>query len=256
MNKQVGILILHGIGTQKQGYAQPLIDGIKAKLSQEEVQKVAFNEVLYADIFDNYQQKREDYLENTSHGWQFLTRLIRRVLIFVLSDATSYKDKSAYQEIQQRLSQNIADLQAQLPVDAPVIIAAHSLGTMVISDYIYDEQEGKNAGLGLAKIGNLKALISLACNIPLFEMGHKRTLCIKAPTQEFFWRNFFSPFDVLAYKVADYYDERPAPKFDIQDKEIFCGGLFTAWNVFSHLGYWKSSAIHTELSTIARKYLS
>ena len=140
MNKQVGILILHGIGVQKVGYSDSLIAGVKAKFQPDEAEKIVFKEVLYADIFDKYQQERESYLLTSSYGWQLFTRLIRKVLIFVFSDATSYKDKSAYQEIQDRLSQSIYALQAELPGGAPIIIAAHSLGVMVVSDYLYDGQ--------------------------------------------------------------------------------------------------------------------
>ena len=258
MGKKVGVLILHGVGVQKAGYSDHLQNGIKAKLKtlQVNLTDIEFNEVRYSDVFDHNQKERSNYLKNTSSAWQQITRGIRKLLIFVLSDAVSYR--AQYKKVHQRISNHIHALKDQLEPHAPIVIAAHSMGAMAISDYLYDEQENKFPELNLAKISNLKALISFGCNIPLFEMGHDETVCIKRPesdkvAQQFFWTNFYSPFDVLGYRISKYYKRRPQPAFDIEDIKIFPGGLFRFWNIGSHTSYWWHDDIHSLLGKTIKK---
>ena len=134
------------------------------------------------------------------------------------------------------------------------------MGVMAISDYIYDLQENKYLNLNLTNIGNLKSLITFGCNIPLFEMGHKETVCIKRPDsdskeKEFYWLNYYSPFDVFGYKVKKYYTIRPSPDFSIEDKLVYAGGILTKWNILSHLGYWSNGEIHQAVKNSISKHL-
>lgn len=252
MTNKVGILILHGVGTQKTDYSREFKQKISEGLN-ENASRVDYQEVLYSDIFDENSRQRSDYLINTSSKFQVVTRFIRWLLIYVLSDAVSYRSK--YKEVHQRISENIKALQNRLPAGSPVIIVAHSMGLMAISDYLYDQQEDKYPELMLEAFDDLSALISFGCNIPLFEMGHDAPKCIKRPASDinnrFFWKNFYSPFDVLGYRIADYYLIRQEPGFDITDDKVYSGGFFTTWNIGSHTGYWKhKKIIKTIISTV------
>ncbi len=255
MSNKVGVLILHGIGMQKKDYSIKLQQGIEEKLSSSGKQ-VVFREVLYAPIFDDYARKRCQYLVDTSFKWQFLLRGLRRLLIYVFADALSYKDKDGYNAVHKYLSDEIAALKKQLDPDSPVIVAAHSMGAMLISDYVYDEQKGINhTGVKKTEIEkSLRAFITFGCNIPVFEMGHKKTICIEKPNTRFKWLNFFSPFDALGYRIGGYYEEEykhfgKLPTF-ITDYRIFPGGLLTFWNIFSHLGYWGNEKIHSAIAQV------
>lgn len=259
MNKKVGVLILHGVGVQDKGYSIPMQKGIQTVLSKigAYAEQVKFKEVLYSDIFDVNQEERSEYMVNTSSKFQLITRGIRKLLVFVFSDAVSYR--ACYKKVHERLSKNIKGLQKELEEGAPVIVVAHSMGVIAISDYIYDQQENIHSELNLEKITNLKALISFGCNIPLFEMGYEETVCIKRPDtdkdEDFFWTNFYSPFDVLGYRVEEYYTERPSPDFLIKDVKVFPGGVLKTWNLLSHTAYWKHKGIHTLIGETINKYL-
>ena len=244
MNKKLGLLILHGVGVQKADYSNQLQTDIKNALG-ERAADVDFQEVLYADIFDDNSHARAGYLINTSFWFQLVTRAIRHLLIFVLSDAVSYRAK--YKEVHQRISSDIEALQGRLQPQSPIIIIAHSMGVMAISDYLYDQQEDLYSVESFKNINDLRALISFGCNIPLFEMGHDKPRSIKRPSSDvnknFYWKNFYSPFDVLGYRIADYYAIRPEPVFDITDSRVYSGGLVRKWNILSHVGYWKHRKI-------------
>jgi len=260
MGKPVGILVLHGVGMQKRNYSSDIKQGIKKALQRRgcDVEQVVFQEVLYTDIFEEQQKERGSYLIDTSAKYQVITRLIRWTLIHVLSDAVSYRGR--YKRVHEVISDNIKELQAKLTDNGAIIVTAHSLGVMAISDYIYDQQKDKCPEMKLEKINNLKALITFGCNIPLFEMGHKETMSIERPQsdlkhKEFFWCNFFSPFDVLGYRIKKYYTKKPEPSFPIEDKMIFSGRFYTKWNTGCHSGYWSHRKIHECVSETVAKLL-
>ena len=258
MEKQLGVLIVHGIGTQKRDYSDALQKPVDQLIDDAGLiaDQVTFQEVLYAKVFDDPAIKRSGYLINTSACWQWISRTIRSLLIFIFGDAISYR--AQYKAVHEIISNDIKALQKTLPSGAPIIIVAHSMGAMAISDYLYDLQENKYPELKLTKFTNLKAFITMGCNIPLFQMGHKTTLCIKRPEsdnrdQDFFWLNFYSPFDVLGYRMAKYYDIRPKQQFVLEDSKIYAGNLLTKWNVFSHRGYWSHGKVQKCLAnTIIR----
>jgi len=119
------------------------------------------------------------------------------------------------------------------------------MGVMAMSDYLYDQQINSDSVSSFAKINDLRALITFGCNIPLFEMGHDNPKSIMSPSSDndFYWKNFYSPFDVLGYRIADYYTIRPEPDFEITDTKVYSGGMFTKWNIGSHTGYWNHKTI-------------
>jgi hypothetical protein len=268
MSNKVGILILHGIGNQERDYSINLQQEIESavKLNSDSSNKeVIFQEVLYSQEFD-YVDNREADLLNSSYKWQYLTRFMRWVLIYVLGDASSYKDKTAYCNVHQIVFNEINLLKAKLESDSPIIVVAHSLGVRVISDYIYDEQHRINDP-ALAKLANLhnqtkvvdnlRAIVSFGCNIPLFETGQTKTVSIKRPNDKFEWLNFFSPFDPLGYKMANYYMEEfgnpgNTPKFITDTRVILLGlvNFWSFWNLFSHNGYWECKKISIAISKI------
>lgn len=251
MNNKTGILILHGIGEQKKDYSMKLQQGIEEKLYNSNT-AIVFQEVLYTDIFDEV-RKRSEKLLDSSYKWQLLTRYIRHLFIYFLGDAASYKDKKGYVAVHQHLSDEIEALKQKLDANSPIIIVAHSLGAIIISDYVYDEQQG--IGIQKTALANdLQAFVTFGCNIPLFETGHKKTVSIKQPNNAFKWLNFFSPFDPLGYRMEGYYDEEQIntnipPKF-ITDIEVFPGGLLASWNFFSHISYWQCKEIHTAIAEL------
>jgi len=258
MDKKVGVLILHGVGIQKAGYSASLQAGVNELLERVGLaqDQIAYQEVLYSDIFGEQQKERSEYLINTSGRFQFISRMIRKLLIFVLSDAVSYRAR--YKRVHKRISENIITLQSQLRDSAPVIIVAHSMGIIAISDYIYDLQKKKHSEENYSEINNLKAMITFGCNIPLFEMGHLTPISIKRPDsdadkKEFFWKNFYSPFDVLGYRISRYYSNEP--EFPINDEKVYAGGIFSMWNLMSHGAYWDDNTVNEFISKAVAKHL-
>ena len=106
MDKKVGVLILHGIGIQEKEYSIPMQNKINNLLKGADYdhEQVAYQEVLYSKVFDDQQEKRSKYLINTSAKFQLISRFIRWLLIFILSDAVSYRAR--YKRVHKHISEN------------------------------------------------------------------------------------------------------------------------------------------------------
>jgi len=247
---KAGILILHGMGRQDDKFADTFMRDLRIVLDRHgwTYGDVVLQPVHYAGVFEDIQRKRAPGLISTSKWWQFLSRFGRCALGYVLSDAVSYKSGGGYHRVQKIVSDRLTELRAGLQPGAPVIIAAHSLGAMVMSDYIYDRQQGKNPAAALADFDNFAGMVTFGCNIPLFDMGHLVTKSFSAPNERFRWDNFFSPFDILGYRMSRYYDE--GRNYALEDTRVLPGCLLF-WTWFSHNGYWKSASVQRRIVDMA-----
>ncbi len=188
MTKTLGVLFLHGIGTKKmhdnpkKPYSKDLEKGIIDNFGDGEEGKVVFQEVIYQDILDNYQTTYFDKAMNEGLD----DRKTRKLFMKILGDATAYANNQAkididnvtqtlYNSIHKKVDQAVAKLESNLDSGANLVIIAHSLGGLVISNYIYDILENKRGSLpsldsSFKKLESCQALITFGCNIPLFAM--------------------------------------------------------------------------------------
>jgi len=151
-----------------------------------------------------------------------------------------------YRQIHTRIHRHLAKLRFTLgDQDKPLIIIAHSLGSAILSNYIWDEQ--KNNGLGtnpFERMETLTSIVTFRSNIPLFTLALDNIECINFPPHTLppnletkaKWLNFFDGDDVLGYPLKPL-----SPSYMqtvTEDLQINAGGLFTSWNPISHTEYW------------------
>jgi hypothetical protein len=142
--------------------------------------------------------------------------------------------------------QEIVDLRKRLgDVDKPLIVIAHSLGSVIMSNYIWDEQVQKGRGqTAFEKMETLVGFMTFGCNIALFSLAYNPVEAIKFPPgtlpphlrQVAKWLNFFDSDDVLGYPLKPL-----SPTYNqavTQDIEVNVGGLLASWNPLSHTAYW------------------
>jgi len=246
---KAGVLILHGMGRQDEHFADTFMRDLRIVFDQRgwTYSDAVLQPVHYAGVFEDVQKKRGPGLISTSFWWQCVSRLGRWALSYILSDAVSYKSGGGYHRVQEIVSASLTELQAGLEPGAPVIIAAHSLGAMVMSDYIYDRRDKPDAP-PRPDFDNLAGMVTFGCNIPLFEMGHLVTKSFTAKGEGFRWDNFFSPFDILGYRMSRYYDT--GRNYALEDTRVLPGCL-VFWTWFSHNGYWKSTTVQRRIVDMA-----
>ncbi|MGH8671176.1 MAG: hypothetical protein ACREUA_03935 [Burkholderiales bacterium] len=239
--------MIHGIGAQRPDFAQGFIAEMDERLGGLGIAPGVINwQVCYwADLLNTRERELWDKLAK-SHDLDWVT--VRKFFINVFSDALAYQRRphasdDMYRRIHARVRESLASLHTALGHhDKPLVIVAHSLGSVIVSNYLWDEQSGKGAGTNaFERMRTLAGLVTFGSNIPLFTLALDEIKAIDFPPDSGLsgkakWLNFFDADDVLGYPLRGLSDTYR--KAVTKDLEINVGGLFSSWNPVSHTAYW------------------
>jgi pimeloyl-ACP methyl ester carboxylesterase len=250
MATEVGVLIVHGMGSQEEGFADGMIDKLNDRLG-DRAGNVRFEQVLWAPVLSG----REDNVWNVLSAQNKLDWVeLRRFFLNAFGDASAYRyvpdePDSIYFRIHDKVRDGLAALRAQLGGDSKtLIVCAHSLGAVIMSNYIWDRQQGKDAArygeTPFGQMESLAGLITFGSNIPLFVLAYDPIECITFPPSTLSaelkakanWLNLYDKDDILGWPLKEL-----SPAFTqavMEDREINVGGIFTSWNPLSHSEYW------------------
>jgi hypothetical protein len=251
MSFQVAVLVIHGMGSQKSDFARAMIEELEERLRRrgKNPAAVAWQAVHWADVIA---PRQDAFLQaiTTEPANDIDFMRLRHFVISALGDASAYqnirgRETSTYAAIHEVVRKKLNQLYEETLASAPcpLIIMAHSLGGHILSNYIWDTQHHRPAGLSdFEAFKHLAGMITFGCNLPLFTFAH-------APLERFAfpgellspqhqslaeWHNYYDPDDVLGYPLAQLGGDYGA----IKDHPINAGGILTSWNPMSHLNYW------------------
>lgn len=239
MEKELGILVIHGMGSQKEGFADKMIDRVNRRVAKKfglNTDKIAWNPVFWANITE---ENQVGYLDRiSSHNLRSFG--IRNFIVKALGDAVAYQktdssDNHTYEDINLVMKEAMASIFQQLGEDPnkPLMILAHSLGGVIMSNYIWDTR-GDNNITGFHNFETLKTIVTFGCNLPLFSFAYDEPKAIEVPGSQ--WFNYYDKHDILGYPlkpISESYEQAIT-----EEEEINSGGLFTSWNPLSHSSYW------------------
>ena len=264
MPKTLGVLTVHGMGDQNPDYAKPMIQELHDRIFGDSVS------IEESDIAWEAGYWADDIQPEQCRLWKTLSKnpnmsytKLRRFVISNFGDAIAYqrvpsgrnRNRTNYYSLFHRSIKNgLKNLRRRLGGDKPLIVIAHSLGSVIMSNYIWDaqkgNQKGKIKGTPFERLETLSGFITFGSTIPLFALAYNQRQNIRFPPEnikKYFpnassnrvkravkWINFFDADDVLGYPIRHL---GPSYKM-VQDKEINVGGLFTFWNPVSHAEYW------------------
>lgn len=249
MSPEVGVLIVHGMGSQQEDYAKGLIAELTDRLGAD-AEKVCFEPVWWAPVLSGREQEVWNRL---SAEYDLDWVKLRRFFLNAFGDAAAYRCipgqfDSTYYQIHDLVHKGLASLGGKLGDGKPLIVLAHSLGSVIISNYIWDRQHGTDAArygaTAFERMETLAGLVTFGSNIPLFVLACDPVECITFPPATLpdeikakaRWLNFFDPDDILGWPLKELSDSyRNTVSADL---EINVGGILTAWNPASHSGYW------------------
>lgn len=251
MDKELSIAVIHGIGSQKSDFAEPMIREINSRIFdlKKEPDKIAWKRIFWADVLEARQLQ---YLRDAERSGDLDFKRLRKFVLTAFGDATAYQKvqssaNTTYEEIHAKVEKAISDL---FHVDLastskPLIVMAHSLGGHIMSNYIWDIQSKGNPNLSsFEQMQTLAGMITFGCNIPLFTFAYKEVIPIKFPGSQLStsqkkkakWLNFYDPDDVLGYPLKPI---SPLYKQTVtKDIPINVGGVLASWNPVSHIKYW------------------
>jgi len=260
---KLAILVVHGMGSQtRDGFEKStgkMIGLISGALRDGGVDpgEAAWKCGYWGDILQDHEDKLLRRFEWSRLDWKWL----RHFVIDNLGDAVAYqrlpcKPDDFYYQIHGRLHRELLELRAATGnQDVPLLVMAHSLGSYIMSNYIWDRQsanqKGKPDPLGgtpFERMETLATIVTFGCNIAVLSLSLNPYIGLAFPPKELpppmaaeaRWLNFYDPDDVLGYPVKPLCTDYGANQ-KIEDHCIQVGGIASGWNPWSHDKYWTDS---------------
>ncbi len=259
MAAKLGVLIIHGVGSPRKKYAHPMIEDLKRKIrdSGADPGQICWQAVDWDKVLRDSEDKVCDRLKQHS-----IWHKLRRLVTSHIGDVTAYRQvpysSGTYDKIHGVVHEAINKLRAELgDDDKPLIVMAHSMGSVIMSNYIYDRQKKyqpeKYGETKFELMDTLAGFITFGSPIPLFALACDPITAIKFPPEalpEYLkgkngkakWLNFFCPADVLAWPLRKYLGDSYKVAVT-EDIEIRVG-----WTPLCHKSYWTNDKFTTRVA--------
>ncbi len=253
---KLAIAVIHGMGSEDQFFSVELKHRITEEYVNEQEGRheddLIFQEIYWGDLVKDQQKT---FLKNANYKNDLTYMNLRELFVDHLGAALAYRT-SLYEQIHERVKANLSKLCTHRRIDpenTPLVIMAHSFGSVIMSDYIYDMQKKQgesgsvegisqleqfNTLAGIITFGTPMALYSLQQNSdfakPINIVGSALPEKIKERVK---WTNYYDKDDIIAYPlkgINDTYNDLVEG-----DYEINVGSAATSWNPACHNGYWE-----------------
>jgi hypothetical protein len=274
--QKLAVAVIHGIGTQPKEFATAITGELDRRCRKVCGEDIAIEPVYWAPVLGGVEKRLWAKLEK---GGKMRWTDVRQFMIDFVADAFAYQitqhDRRAYDGIHARFAKTLKRLSRRAGKDAPLCVIAHSLGTVIASNFIYDLQAPPRKELISPEVGSVMGDTPLERGETLalfYTMGSPLALWslrysafgkpIRVPDRRLKrhyphllgqaeWVNFYDADDVVGSPLKSL--NSAYGRFVTRDQEINAGGLLTGWNPLSHLNYWTDKDV---LDPIADKLIS
>jgi len=143
----------------------------------------------WADVL---QQRQTDYLVDAGAANELDFLSLRSFVVQALGDAAAYQHvrqpNATYKQIHSRIRDAVHRVSAHVldgnPV--PLIVLAHSLGSHIISSYVWDSQHGSATGAdphgtSFERMEWLAGMVTFGSTIPLFTFAFDPAVAVSFP---------------------------------------------------------------------------
>lgn len=269
MAHKAGILIVHGMGKHDVDYADKFISAVRKRIKKKggRPEKYCFKSAYW---HTELQQREDQLLTTLQSGSEMDFTSLRKFVISSFGDPIAYLGRPGisdyfYNYIHKCIGDAIQELRNEMESEeCPLVIVAASLGTVIVSNYVWDKQttqiradDDKFTG-----IHTLTGLITLGSNLPLFTLALKKDQieAINFPVpglsaelkEKAKWINVYDKDDILGYPLSKLSKSYKV----VQDVQKNIGGILFSWNPASHLKYWSDKKIHKLVSSYLLKLLN
>jgi len=267
---KLAVAIIHGLGSEEQFFSVELkhriVESYVELHESHQEDDLIFQEIFWGDLVSD---SITELNEKVNYKGDLTYPSLRRTFMDYLGVSQAYKSgvkNNLYKAIHERVRECMHKLASHRRLDTektPLVVLAHSFGSIIMSDYIWDirkEQEssnGKQKGVsnfeqfdtfsGYVTFGNPMALFA-ASNPADFAQPLK--VEGKALSEEYQkrakWYNFYDKDDVVAYPLKGL-----NAQFDAnvnEDIEINVGSAATSWNPACHTGYWEDKDFYAPVA--------
>ena len=264
---KLAIAVIHGMGSEEEFFSVELkhriveeyIDTERGRMEED----LVFQEIFWGDLIKG---QRMEFLDSVNYKKDLTYLNLRELFVDYVGATLAYRT-SIYNTIQTRVRDKLGKLCTHRRVDpekTPLVILAHSFGSVIMSDYIYDIQKqqaasptGSIEGLsnleqfktmaGFITFGSPMGLFSLQENSdfaePINIIGSELPAELKKKVR---WDNYYDKDDIIAYPLKGINDAYHSCVNE--DHEINVGGATSSWNPACHNGYWEDKDFYKPLA--------
>ncbi|MBD7964047.1 chemotaxis protein [Fictibacillus norfolkensis] len=273
MSKKIAVAILHGIGNQNEDFSDLFIEVLTKRFSQQikpfyatPEEELIIQPIYWGSVFN----------ERESHLWQRLNKednldfkQLRQFVIHFFGDAIAYQPvvdhNPNYIKVHEIYARGLRKLSEVAGEDAPLFVIAHSLGTVISSNYFYDlqfiserisEDVVRNMHkTPLEKGETLTSFYTLGSPLALWGLRYTdfdKPIQVPSPHLKNHhpeiqgkWVNMYDKDDVFGYPlktINDSYDRAIAV-----DKELNSGGFISSSTPLSHNNYFKTNEVINDI---------
>ena len=254
METKIGVLIIRGAGKPGFNIQKKFTQKINKKLSGSGINT---DSIIYENVdwYGPTQEFQEKLWSRIQQNKKKLASLrLREFVLYLVSDMVAYtgipgRDSDTYRKTNELIFKSIKNLEEKLPEDAPLVIIAASLGTSLISNYIWDRQKLSDddpwINTPFQRFETLTGFFLFGNNIPLFITGYDPDdwKPVKFPSEKLApelkplakWVNYYDRHDPLGFPMKDI--NQHLKDSAIIDEEINVGNPLFSWNIGSHLSY-------------------
>jgi hypothetical protein len=259
MSQKVAVAIIHGIGRQVSNFADKMSHLLSERCRDVCGEDIVCRSVYWAPVL---QDSENALWERLLLGGQMDFMKLRRLMVDFVADAVAYQvtpgDRFAYDGIHSVFARTLRGLARDAGPNAPLCIIAHSLGSIIASNFIYDLQtepirpilsmavREEMEDTPLENGETLSMFYTLGSPIALWSLRYREfgrpvnipdpRLVNHYPTLGGEWINFYDEDDVFGFPLKslnDHYRQSVAA-----DMQVNIGSLLGSWSPASHIGYW------------------
>lgn len=275
MSQSVALAIVHGTGKKDPDFAEDIVESLQEKfptcLSEEACERadLVVEPVYWADL---PREREEEVWDRVTAAGPMDNLEMRRFIFNLAGDTLAYQPSEGRRELYLSVHEKMADsferLAERAGPEAPLCIIAHSMGSIVAHNFLYDmqhEEDGayggsERPGTALERAETLALFVT--CGSPLaiwrlrFGDDYKAIRFPAEGVEERYpnlkpkWLNVYDEDDVLGYpisKLTDSYEEMAEAGY-LEDREQNVGAFWKNWNPLSHKGYFRDDRSLDELA--------
>lgn len=257
MIKKVGVLLVHGMGAVSDDFAHDMVEELRERLAGRGLNRdeVAWQSVYWNPLLSPRENRLWiDLSAQNDLNWGRL----RKFFLDAFGTVSAYRadrerPEGLYRKIHSAIHQGLQELRGKLGGDKPLLVVAHSLGTTVISDYIWDRQQGRDqelyGGSAFERMETLSGIVTLGSCIPLVAAACDPVTSFQFPPEALpaqlrkkaKWINLYDSDDVLGWPL-----KQLGPSYSqavSEDMEVSVGNILTSWNPAHHAAYWSDENV-------------
>lgn len=250
--KKVAVLYIHGVNNDRPGFSKNFHDHmveevefqVPAHLSDLSGDFVC-REACWFDVFQAQQVNLTTSLKQTGLSW----KSAREFVASSVAQAVGYEDTvgiGAYEEVHTRLATALKELGDIVGPNAPLVIVAHSLGSVIASNFIWDRQHGSTGDTPFERLETLRLYVTMGSPMALYagrwpSMGTPISMRSRNAT----WINIMAPADLLAWPLSGL---NSAYSKEVSEDIVVKVGGFLGRTPAAHTRYWESGRVSDKVA--------